>query len=309
MTPSLEPPDTQYDARIVEAATGNQLDVTALARHLSGVDVVVVGEYHGHHGSHLLQSRLQTALYRQRPEQVLTMEQFELDHQEALNRYLAGQMGETELIEDADAWDNYRASYRPLVEFARTHDIPVLAANAPAGIVRCVGRQGPDYLDTLSAERRNQLPRVPFADTPAYQEKFVAAISGSHGDADPTVNERMQRTYQAQLLRDNTMATRILDAVQAYPDHQILHITGTFHSEERLGTVAMLEQRAPDLSVAVITPVFWPDGQAPPMTAKHRRLGDFLYFIQPLPTEFRDPDRERAAMTARFSQSTPTRCD
>lgn len=308
MKPSLEPPDTQYDARIVEAATGEPLEVTALARHLSEVDVVVLGEYHGHHGSHLLQSRLQAALYRQRPEQVLTMEQFEVDHQEELNRYLAAQIGETELIEDADAWDNYRASYRPLVEFARTHDIPVLAANAPAGIVRCVGRQGPAYLDTLTVERRSQLPRDPFADTPAYQEKFVAAISGSHG-GDPTMDERLQKTYQAQLLRDNTMAMRILDAVQAYPGHQVLHVTGTFHSEERLGTVAMLERRAPDLSVAVISPVFWPEGESRPAIAEHRQLGDFLYFIQPLPTEFRDPERERAAMTARFSRSTSTRCD
>ncbi|MDK9556433.1 ChaN family lipoprotein [Marinobacter sp. M216] len=309
MTTTLEPPDTQYDTRIVEATTGRVLNVAALARQVSAADVVVVGEYHGHHGSHLLQSRLQAALYRQRPDQVLTMEQFELDHQAELDGYLSGQIGETELIEDTAAWDNYRASYRPLVEFARTRAIPVIAANAPADIVRCVGRKGADYLDTLAEERRSRLPRDPFIDTPAYQAKFVAAIAGSHGAGDPTMSKRMQNTYRAQLLRDNTMAVSILEAREAFPDHQILHVTGTFHSEERLGTVAVLEQRAPELSVAVISPVFWPDNQTAPAVEEYRQRGDFLYFIQPLPVEFRDPERERAAMTARFSQSGSTRCD
>ncbi|MBW4934584.1 ChaN family lipoprotein [Marinobacter sp. F4206] len=309
MTAITSRPETQYDASIVEAASGQPLDVAALARQLSHTDVVVVGEYHGHHGSHLLQSQLQAALHRQRPDQVLTMEQFELNHQPELDRYLKGQIGETELIEDATAWDNYRASYRPLVEFARLNNLPVFAANAPADIVRCVGRTGPGFLDTLSEQRRSRLPRDPFADTPAYQDKFVAAISSSHGAGDPTMTERMQNTYRAQLLRDNTMAMRILEAHQAYPDNQILHVTGTFHSEEGLGTVAMLTRRAPELSVAVISPVFWPDDRSGAPVEENRTLGDFLYFIQPLPVEFRDPERERAAMTARFSLSTSTSCD
>jgi hypothetical protein len=43
--------------------------------------------------------------------------------------------------------------------------------------------------------------------------------------------------------------------------------------------------------------------------AKHRHKGDYLYFIQPMPREFRDPEREREAMQARFGQRTTTNCD
>ena len=123
------------------------------------------------------------------------------------------------------------------------------------------------------------------------------------------MNARMQNTYRAQLLRDNTMAKQILNAHQAHPGHQILHVTGTFHSEERLGTVAMLKRLAPELTVRVISPVFWSDDQTPLALEDHRQLGDYLYYIQPLPTEFRNPEREQAAMTARFSRSTRERCD
>lgn len=307
--PPISPPESQYDARVIDANTGTRLTVRELARQLSGIDIVVVGEYHGHHASHLLQARLQQALFRQNPRQVLTMEQFNVNQQDVIDRYLAGDIGETEMIEDAGAWDNYRASYRPLVEFARQNRVPVIAANAPADVVRCVGRKGPDYLATLPPESRERLPETPFIETRAYREKFIDAIGGSHGTGDGELSERMRNTYQAQLLRDNTMAKAILDARTAHPGHQILHTTGTFHSEDRLGTVAVLEQRAPERSIAVITPVFWPDGDQQVPLKPHRSRGDYLYFIQPLPEEFRDPERERNAMQARFANRKPADCE
>ena len=305
----LDAPETQYDATIVDADTGTSLNIAALADVLAEADVIVVGEYHGHHGSHLLQSRLQAELHRQNPALVLTMEQFDLDHQRELDRYLVGETGEAELIEDASAWDNYRASYRPLIELAKARAIPVIAANAPSQVVRCVGRQGPDYLDTMPADVRAQLPANPFTDNPGYREKFVTALTSGHGIGEEGMNERMQNIYKAQLLRDNTMAVEILRARELYPGHQILHLTGNFHSEERLGTVALLKQRAPELDVVVLTPIFWPEGQSQPDIEDQRSKGDYLYFLQHLPKEYRDAERGQAAMTARFKRPDSAGCD
>ena len=303
------PPESQYDARLVDPQTGQVLSVPELASRLSETDVVVIGELHGHHASHLLQARLQQALFQHNPAQILSMEQFNLDHQQALDDYLDGRTGEAEMLEDTQAWDNYRASYRPVVEFARQHHLPVIAANAPADVVRCVGRQGPAYLDTLAPAQRSQLPDSPFLDTPAYKEKFVEAIQGSHGTDDDSLSERMRNTYRAQLLRDNTMAQRILQAREQHPGHQVIHLTGTFHSEERLGTVAVLEKRAPKLSVAVISPVVWENDTETMPLEDNRNRGDYLYFIQPLPEEYKDAERRRKAMQARFSRSKPADCD
>ena len=86
-------------------------------------------------------------------------------------------------------------------------------------------------------------------------------------------------------------------------------MTGTFHSENGLGTVALLKQRAPEISVAIVSPAFWPwDVNEAPLE-NNRAKGDFIYFIQPLPDEFRDAQREREAMTARFRRSTDKSCD
>src|SRR5690554_3992698 len=123
-------PQTLYDSVLFDSHSSQPVTIDSLTRALASTDVVVIGEYHGHQASHLLQARLQQQLYQQRPRQVLTLEQFNLDDQPALNSYLAGMTGETEMIEDANAWDNYRASYRPLAEFARRHDLPVFAARS-----------------------------------------------------------------------------------------------------------------------------------------------------------------------------------
>ena len=224
-------PTSQYDAVVLAAKTGTPLTVQELARQLADTDIVVIGEYHGHHASHLLQARLQQALYRQNPAQILSMEQFNLDHQAAVDAYLAGTTGETEMLEDANAWDNYKASYRPLVEFARQHQLPVIAANAPADTVRCVGREGKAYLDRLPEAQRSALPQQAFLDTPEYRDKFIDAISGSHGTEQAELSGRMLNTYQAQLLRDNTMAHRMVEALRNRPGHQLVHTSGTFHSE------------------------------------------------------------------------------
>ena len=306
---TLKTPQNQYQAYIVDpqSDTLSALTVEQLAQHLANADVVIVGEYHGHHASHLLQAQLQLALFQRQPQQILSMEQFETHQQDALNQYLAGRSGESAMIEDTGAWDNYRASYRPLVEFALSHQLPVIAANAPGDIVRCVGREGPNIVDDLSQAQRQTIARQPFMDTPAYRQRFDDAIGASHGG--DAMKQRLDNSYKAQLLRDNTMAERILQARRNYPGRQILHINGNFHSEQRQGTVALLHKRAPTLDIAVISPVFWPEDDAMPELSDHRTKGDFLYFLQPLPAAYKSDDRRSRAMRERFSQAGQQPCD
>jgi uncharacterized iron-regulated protein len=286
--------------------------VTLLAKELALADVVVVGEYHGHHGAHLLQYLIQSALYRQRPQQVLSMEQFTLGEQSELDKYLAGQTGEEEMIIDANAWSNYKASYRPLVEFAKSKGLPVIAANAPAAIVRCVGRKGEIYLSQIEESQRAKLPDNAFLETPAYRKKFFDAMGAGHGSDGNSSNhsERLENSFKAQLLRDNTMADRIIRALDNKPGHQIIHLTGTFHSEERLGMVAVLEKKRPDLKIAVVSPIFWRTNQNPEsLVASHREKGDFLYFLQPLPVDYTSSERRREAITERFREAAELSCE
>ncbi|GGY84336.1 ChaN family lipoprotein [Marinobacter zhanjiangensis] len=308
-TEAREAPATLYESVAFNAESGQPVTIPAMAQQLTGADVIVVGEYHGHQAAHLLQSNLQAALHHQHPKQVLALEPFDLDHQNVIDAYLAEELGEEELIEDAGAWNNYKASYRPLMEFARRQQLPVIAANAPADTVRCVGRQGPDYLASLPPARRTLLPEEPWPDIPGYRSKFLNTMGGnSHGQAPDASRERLDNAYRAQLLRDSTMADRIIQARQRYPDHQVLMITGTFHSEQRLGLVGVLEQRRPDLRVAVISPVVLEDDGADLKPGEHAAKGNYLYFVLPLPEQYQDEDRRNAAMKKQFSQARGPDC-
>lgn len=294
---------TLYDFQLVNGKNGQPQSLTQGVQQLAEADVVFLGEYHGHNGAHFFQARMLAELHSQQPDLVLSMEQFTIEHQATLNQYLKGAIGEATLVEQAEAWPNYRASYRPLVEFARSHAMPVIAANAPADVVRCVGRVGAGYLDRIGPSERAELPAEPFYSVPAYKDKFVAAMGqDNHGNAGGHL-------FQAQLLRDNTMAEAILEAHKARPGQQIIHINGTFHSEGHLGTVAALAWRAPELTIRVVSPVIAENPDRPELKPGESDKGDLLYMLRELPEDYVDPERQREAMKHRYKQAADPACD
>ena len=115
-----------------------------------------------------------------------------------LDAYLADEIGEQALKQDAESWQNYAASYRPLIEWARKTQIPVIAANAPAGIVRCVGRHGVGYLERLSPQERSQVAAEIHLDDPPYRAKFMGA--GRHGTTENSEDLRARKHFAAQVL-------------------------------------------------------------------------------------------------------------
>ena len=113
-----------------------------------------MGEWHDHAGNHLAEMALFCAVYERAPGLTLSMEMFERDVQPVLDDYLAGRIGEANFRRKGRAWGNYAESYRPLVEFAKDHTLPVIAANVPASVVRCVGAEGAGYLARMPADKR-----------------------------------------------------------------------------------------------------------------------------------------------------------
>lgn len=301
---------TLYDYRLIETKTNQPITFRQVVEQLKQKDVIFIGEFHGNHASHLLEAQLQAALYQNHPNQILSLEQFNRDQQPILNRYLDSVIGEKTLIKEAPAWPNYAGSYRPLVEFSKQHFLPVIAANAPAQTVRCVGRQGKDYLDNLPPNQRTLIAKTPFLTTPAYTEKFERFLAEKMGAAmsDTQSNDRQSNRFLAQLLRDNTMAEAINQALKQSPGAQVLHMNGAFHSNEYLGTVAALKRLNPTLNIAVISPVRVMDPQVPTYQASDLVLGDFIYLLQPQPEAYVQASKRQAAFKAMFKKAAQKPC-
>lgn len=303
---SLTPLETLYDYRLVDTQSQKAIPLTDLVKKLADQDIIFLGEFHGNHAVHLFQAQLQAALYKQNPNQILSMEQFNRDQQTILNRYLDNEIGEKTLIQEAPTWPNYAASYRPLVEFAKQQFIPVVAANAPADIVRCVGRKGQSYLKKLPSKTRNQLPKSPFYSDPAYQAKF--AQLNEHRPQKSSSAKGGSNTYFAQLLRDNSMAESILTAHSLHPGSQVIHVNGAFHSNEYLGTVSALRHRNARLKTTVISPISLTDPSQPTLQPSDLALGDYLLLVSPQPIDYVQAAKRRAAMQSMFEKSNTKPC-
>lgn len=296
---------TLYDVAIYESSSKKRVSLQQTAKALRDADVVFIGEYHGNHASHWLQAQLQAALHTSQPKQILSLEQFSTDKQAELNQYLKGEIGEVALIKTASAWPNYKASYRPLVEFAKQHNSPVIAANAPADIVRCIGRQGESYLSKLKPERRKQLAKQAFLNDVDYQAAFQKVMHAPSG-ATSKAQSALSNSYLAQLSRDNTMAESIVKALKQNPDHQLIHMNGAFHSDNHLGTVALLKQRLPDIKIKVISPVRLNADKSKNIPYDK---GDYVYLLKPLPDQYANDAERSAAFKSMFSQARRKVCE
>lgn len=290
---------TAYDYQLMDGEL-SPFTLSSTLAQLQQADVVFIGEFHGNQASHLLQMQVLAGLHRDNDQNnratILSMEMFNRDQARVLTDYLTGKVGERFLIEETPTWKNYAGSYRPLVEYAKQHDISVVAANAAADIVRCIGRVGEEYLSRLSPEETRWIAAEPFSPVAGYEEKFMSLMGGS----DHMPKNVQRRSYLGQLTRDNTMAESIVQALDDQSGAQVIHLNGSFHSEERLGTVGALKRMRPNLKLMVITPVHL---NTLSELQGISRVDDFYYVVNPQPEEFVDDEYRQKTHRAMFKKS------
>ncbi|MBL4802771.1 MAG: ChaN family lipoprotein [Emcibacter sp.] len=273
--------------------TPRVVDLKTAVNDLAQYDVVFVGEAHGHATSHYVQSKIFSGLYGKHNNIALSMEQFERSAQPIMDQYLAGEIGEETLVHDGKAWDHYRSSYRPMVEFARNKGLAVIAAEVPGNMVSCVGEEGPAFLDRLSGEPRSWIAKELHTEDGAYKDRYLSFLAMTAGHrvegADMTEEEKAEkrfRRFAAQVSRDDTMAESIYMHMQANPGRKVMHINGSFHSAGLLGTVERLKAHNPELKLANIHPILVDDPENPSFDADLVGEGQYLLLIYPTPKRF-----------------------
>jgi uncharacterized iron-regulated protein len=136
--------------------------------------------------------------------------------------------------------------YRPILDYARQHRIPVLALNVPTEILRRVAQVG---LEGLNAEEKVQIPReIDLSDT-AYRERLRESYR-LHGRGDDA--EGFERFWQAQLLWDETMSETAADYLKRYPSRRMVILAGSGHLVYGSGIPQRLIRRLPVTTAIVI---------------------------------------------------------
>ena len=291
---------TNYDYQLLN----NKYEYISIDESINALkqsDVIFIGEYHGNHASHLLQMQLLHKLHQLNNKPIiLSMEMFTRDQQVILNKYLNNEIGERYLIDKAPTWGNYKASYRPLIEYAKENSISVIASNASSEIIRCIGYKGAEYISKLNKEEKLHIAQTPFQKISGYEEKFFGYMS-EFGEA-PT--KRQEQKFLGQLARDHTMAESIANALKEAPNSQVIHLNGTFHSEDHLGTAEALKTLNPDLDIKVITPIHLEDYMEFLENKESKLVKDDLYYIiKAQPQQYIDKKYRMKQFKEKFAKS------
>lgn len=229
---------------------GEPVSFAQMVDQLSKEEVVLFGEYHNSSMIHWLQLKTTEALYKKKGDKlVLGAEMFERDNQNAVSAYVHQEIDAKTFKDSARFWDNYKTDYRPLVDFARDHELEFIATNIPRRYAQLVAKNGLDTLKDLSKEDQNYIAKLPIKvdmETPGYSEmkKFLA----HH------VKDNLMNFIKAQATKDATMAESILKHQRR--QQLFLHFNGNYHSKSYGGIYWWLNKRKgwlEHLNVAVIT--------------------------------------------------------
>jgi uncharacterized iron-regulated protein len=266
--------------KIYSTAAQKVVTLDDIAGDLANADVLFFGEEHSDSTGHFLEQTLFKKLSARYPGQVaLSLEMFETDCQYVLDEYLDGLILEKNLISDGRAWQNYK-DYRPLIEWAKSNKIPVVAANAPHRYVSLVNRSGLASLEQLDKTGRMFLPPLPIdTATGTYYEKFLK-VMGGHAALGG------MQMFQAQNLWDATMGWSIASFAKSHKGYKIFQINGSFHSEEKLGAAAQLIKYDKKLRLLNIA-TFCDDNFTHPDWSQLSKYGDYIIVTDPsLPKTF-----------------------
>jgi uncharacterized iron-regulated protein len=236
----------------VRVSDGATLTATQLFDELSRYEAVCIGESHDDPHHHYAELALLEELARRsahRGEQLgVGFEMFQAPFQGALDAFAHGQSDEAALLEHseyAERWGFPFAFYRPLLEAAREHGLPLVALNARRELTRSVARRG---LAGVPPELQPELPELDMENA-AHRQNFERMMQEhpGHGSLD--------NYYAAQVVWDETMAQRAAVFLAAgRPSRKLMIVAGLAHCTQP-AVPGRLQRRSAAKTVSVMPSV------------------------------------------------------
>lgn len=244
---------------------GKKTSYRALLNTAAASDLLLFGERHDNAIIHWLQLAVTKDL-AQSNTLILGLEMIERDNQSALDQYLRGEIDQKAFNESARLWPNYTTDYKPLVDFAKTRQLPVIATNIPRRYASMVYKEDFAALDTLTNEEKAWIAPLPVKYDASLSQYQRMLKEQTHGGA---------LLPKAQAIKDATMAYSILENLQ--PGTLFIHYHGTYHSDFYEGIYWYLKQDKPDLKIVTISAVRQSDLSR--LEPEHIGKADFIIVV------------------------------
>ncbi|MFO7606380.1 MAG: ChaN family lipoprotein [Desulfurivibrionaceae bacterium] len=210
------------EAHTLRLVDGENVSLTALVKDLRQARVIFIGESHDSLAHHRAQLEIIRALREEGEELAIGLEMFRSDSQEALDRWVAGEIGFVKFMavyhDNWQWWDKYSLIFN----YARENRVEMIGLNLSREIVAKVARNG---FDSLSREEKEELPVVRCVVDDAYRT-YIRRALGKH-DLQGTAFDNF---CEAQLLWDKVMARNLLDYLTDHPDKKVAVLAGSGHA-------------------------------------------------------------------------------
>lgn len=264
---------------ITDTSTGEIIGPSQMAKRLSDVGLVFVGETHTNLDYHNAQLKVIQELYKAGRDVMIGLEMFPYTQQAALDKWTQGGFTEAEFIEEA-GWYTYWSYnweyYREIFLYARENNIPMYGVNTPREVVKAVRKKGfKDLSDEEAAHIPNEVLPVTDEQRRMYKSFFDPADTLHMSDA------QMEGMLRAQSTWDATMGWNSLQSLKKHggEDAIMVVLIGSGHVTYGLGSE---RQTAPYYSgrIASIIPVQI-DPRTPP--EERRVQASYANYIWGLP--------------------------
>ena len=201
--------------------------------------IIYIGENHDLFSNHVMELEVIKELHGRGKSIAIGMEMFQRPFQKSLDEYIEGKIEERKFLKGTQyfkRWGFDYNLYRPILLFARSKKIPVVALNQTHEIVDKVFRNG---IDSLSEEERKSLPKdMDFSDE-AYKRRLEKVFQEhEHRGA-----KNFDFFYHAQILWDETMAEAIDQFMKTHPVDQMIILAGNGHLAYGSGIPKRTERR------------------------------------------------------------------
>jgi len=225
---------------------GKAVDYKTLIKNTVDKKFIFFGEYHNNPIAHWLQFELTKDLHTtHRKNLVLGAEMFEADNQFIIDEYLNNLINSSSFQDEVRLWPNYNTDYKPLMEYAKEHNIPFIATNIPRRYANMVYKKGLASLNELTDLAKSYiapLDKFTFDSTVTCYKNLMFDMDG-HGGINMA---------HAQAIKDATMAYFILK--NSTSKSVFLHYNGAYHSDHKQGIVHyLLKTIAPEKIMTIST--------------------------------------------------------
>jgi uncharacterized iron-regulated protein len=212
-------------------------------------DLICIGEEHDSVVHHQVQEMLIKAIWARDGRLGVGMEMFQRPYQKALDRYVAGTIDETVLLEDTEyrkRWGYDWGLYRPIADFCRRNRVPLAALNVSDELRGRVRKMG---YDKLTDEEKKLLGPVDF-NVKAHREHWFDQLGKMHGHGELSKEDK-ERFYRIMTLWDEYMADSAALFQKERKLRRLVVLAGSGHIDRGFGIPDRAAKRSGGKAVTV----------------------------------------------------------